>query len=150
MSAFRIPSSWLMFAAYILTCLVTGCDRGPSTIGKHITQQINDTKRQIKPADIQAALSPFFSARAASNSFPNEITTPLPHQIRSLPIFSDSPQSIMVFLNGSNSLALMVGGGFGHWGMIVIRPGSKETYDSNKDTTSIPWDDGVYFFSQYR
>jgi hypothetical protein len=56
----------------------------------------------------------------------------------------------MVFLDSSNSLTLMVGSGFGHWGMVVIRPGSRETYPGNDQTTSFPWDDGVFFFSQYR
>ncbi|MGA2749448.1 MAG: hypothetical protein ABSG59_11785 [Verrucomicrobiota bacterium] len=150
MSAFGILLRRSIFAACILTHLVTGCDRGPSTIAKHITQQINDTKRQFKPADIQAALSPFFSAQAASNNFPKEISALLPDQIRSLPIFSDNPDGIMAFLDSSNSLMMMVGSGFGHWGMVVIRPGSQETYDGNNLTASIPWGDGVYFFSQYR
>jgi len=87
---------------------------------------------------------------AASNSFPEGIIAHLLDQIRSLPVFSDDPDEINVFLDSTNSLTLMIGSGFGHWGMVVIRPGSRETYDGNHITTSIPWDDGVYFFSQYR
>lgn len=128
--------------------MLAGC--GPSTIGKHIAQQIDDTKRQIKPADIQAALAPFFSTKLDSNGFGREITTPLPERIRTLPIFADSPDGIMFFLDSSNMLSLMIGSGFGHWGMVIIRPGSHETYDGNNETASIPWADGVYFFSQYR
>jgi len=112
---------------------------------------MDDTKRQIKPADIQAALAPFFSQKFYANNLPQEIDMPLPHQIRLLPIFSDDPTNISVFYGGSsNVLMLMIGSGFGHWGMAVIRPGSREKYEGNHETASIPWDDGVYFFSQYR
>lgn len=149
MSAFGILSRRLVFATCTLALLVSGCDRGPSKLGKHINQLINDTKRQIKPGEIQAALSPFFSMHAPSNSFPEEITAHLPDRIRSLPIFSDNPDGIYVSLDSPDSLALMIGSGFGHWGIVVIRPGSRETYHGNRITDSIAWDGGVFFFSQY-
>jgi len=74
----------------------------------------------------------------------------LPDKVRSLPIFSDYPEGIDVSFWSSNSIGLLIGSGFGHWGMVVMRPGSRETYEGNSETTSIPWEDGVYFFSQYR
>lgn len=85
MSAFGILSRRLVLAACVLALLVVGCDRGPSTIGKHINQLISATKQRITPADIHAALDPFFSMHAASNSFPENINAHLPDQIRSLP-----------------------------------------------------------------
>jgi len=145
MSAFGITARRLIFAVSVLVLFVNGCDRGHSTLGTHIYQKMDDTKRQITPSEIQAALRPFFTVRADSTG---EITNRLPDQISSLPIFSGDADGIMVFLH-TNDLTLMVGSGFGHWGMVVIRPGSRETYEGNEQTTSIPWDDGVYFFSQY-
>jgi len=42
-----------------------------------------------------------------------------------------------------------IGGGFGHWGLIVARPGHNiEISQWHKDRTEL-WDDGVYFFSEF-
>ena len=137
-----MPKKIRRVCAFALAALLTAC--GPSPMGKHITQQINATKQQSTPAEIQAVLAPFFSTNNASAELGE-----VPPRIRALPIFADAPNDIM-FSRDGNMLTLMIGSGFGHWGMIVIRPGSHRTYDGNSETASIPWANGVYFFSQYR
>jgi len=140
----------MISGACILTlAAVAGCGSG-SSWGTHIRELINETKRQAKAADIQAALIPIFSdpnIRYDSSEM-NAFTNRLPPQIISLPIFSDNSSNILADWFGStNALFVVGGGGFGSWGIVVVRPGSDENPQSKTITL---WEEGVYFLNEYR
>jgi hypothetical protein len=120
---------------FVLLLGLLGC--GPNDLHK----LAQDTKQQHKAADVQAALAPFFvSQRTLTNRLPVEIT--------SLPIFADDPTKIEVSrtLESSNVLMLTIGSGFGHWGLLVARPGHEQEISKWHRDRLKSWDDGVFFF----
>jgi hypothetical protein len=141
---FAIPNRcWMTVASLVVLLFVMfGC--GPSGFQKHLYQLRVDTKKQHKVADVQAALVPFFSdQRMLTNQLPKEIT--------SLPIFADDPTNIEVCTTEStNVLLFYIGGGFGHWGLIVARPGHDREISSWHRDRATPWEDGEYFYSEYK
>jgi hypothetical protein len=109
------------------------------------------TKKQTKPEDVRAALVPFFSYEGEHNYQAHIIwiTNQLPKQIQSLPIFSADPTNIDVECRDDrNVLDLTIGSGFGHWGIVVLRPGYSEDFSAHPEY--IPWGDGVYFYDEYK
>lgn len=138
MNSRSISSRWLAIAASMV--LGVGC--GPSDFQQHLARLSDDTKKQHKASDIQAALVPFFGDE-------RNLTNQLPQEIASLPIFADDPTNISVLRTEStNVLILVIGGGFGHWGLIVARPGHDKEISSWHRARATPWEDGVYFFSE--
>jgi len=101
-----------------------------------------------KAADIKAAVLPMFSEVLTS-------TNPLPKAITALPIFSDEPKGIVTGnpLGNTNTLSFSIGSGFGHWGIVVCRY-EKDQQQLTNDAWFKPrlklWEDGVYFYSDYR
>jgi hypothetical protein len=45
---------------------------------------------------------------------------------------------------GKTNLTVMVGSGFGHWGLFYSRDANFNT--NNSQNTYIPWKDGLYFW----
>jgi hypothetical protein len=111
---------------------------------------MDETRRQAKPEDVRAALAPFFSYEgipAVQDTV--SITNALPEQVRSLPIFSFDPSNIVVWCSKDrNQLQLTIGSGFGHWGIIVHRPGYNP--DMSAGPAGIPWGSGVYFYDEFK
>jgi hypothetical protein len=145
MRAHVIPNHCWMIMALLLMLLFAGFGCEPSDFQKHLYQLRDDTKKQAKASDVQTALVPFFSdGRMLTNRLPKTIT--------SLPIFADDSTNIDVSLTGesTNVLMLFIGGGFGHWGLIVARPGHDQEISSWHRDRMTPWEDGVYFFSEYK
>ena len=143
MSTREIPSHWFVIAASLVVVASIGVGCGPSDFQKHLYQLRDDTKKQHKAADVQAALVPFFSDKGF-------LTNRLPKEITSLPIFADGPTNIAVCgTASSNVLILFIGGGFGHWGLIVARPGHDREISRWHRARVTPWEDGVYFYSEY-
>jgi len=144
MGALRIFTGYLRLLIFLVVLLVAGFGCGPSAWGLHLKKLSDETRREKKAADVQAALAVFFSNE-------HDLTNPLPAEITSLPIFSDDPTNIIVTsCDGStNVLMLSLGAGYGHWGLIVARPGHDKEISGWHRKKSQPWNDGVYFFSEY-
>lgn len=138
------------FAPAMIFCLLVfcfmGCSGGPPD---DVKQMIEQTKKQSKAADIQAAVRPLFSKFKPDEEIP---VNQLPKEITSLPLFSIySNQQILHVnrLNGdTNALEFWSGGGFGHWGIIVCRFNNDQelakVFDSKTFWLS-RWEDGVFF-----
>jgi len=113
---------------------------------------MDETRKQAKPEDVRAALLPFFSYeedRAFHLEHGFVITNALPEQVRALPIFSLNPTQIEVTCSKDrNELELTIGSGFGHWGIIVQRPGYNP--DMRARVACIPWGSGVYFYDDFK
>jgi hypothetical protein len=112
---------------------------------------MDETRKQAKPEDVRAALAPFFSYEGEHfhEAHLIWITNQLPKQIQSLPIFSANPTNIDVERREDGSvLDLTIGSGFGHWGIVVLRPGYSEDFSAHPEY--IPWGDGVYFYDEYK
>jgi hypothetical protein len=145
MSAHEIPNRCCMAVASLLVLVFIGFGCKPSAFQKHLYQLRDDTMRQHKAADVQAVLAPLFlNERMLTNRLPKTITL--------LPIFADDPTNIEVSLTGesTNVLMLFIGGGFGHWGLIVARPDHDQEISAWHRDRVTPWEDGVYFFSEYK
>lgn len=112
---------------------------------------MDETKKLAKPEDVRTALIPFFSYEGDSRAQLNGVilvTNELPKSIQSLPIFCAHPTTIDVMCRKDrNKLELKVGSGFGHWGIVVLRPGYSEDFSSHPEY--IGWGDGVYFYDEY-
>ena len=121
----------------ILVCSL-GCGSGWHG---EFSKMMENTKRQHKASDVQAALAPFFSGQRM-------LTNQLPQEITSLPIFADDPTNIEISqtLDSTNVLMLHIGGGFGHWGLIVARQGHDQEISKWCRERLTPWEDGVYFY----
>lgn len=123
--------------------LVLGCfGCGQSDSQKRLSQLQSETKQKHKASDIQAALAPFFADEST-------LTNRLPDTITSLPVFADDPKGVEVGKSDCvDGLLLSIGSGFGHWGLLVARPGhAKDICDWHRARTTL-WADGVYFFSE--
>jgi hypothetical protein len=101
-----------------------------------------ETRQKHKAAEIQNALVPFFADDST-------LTNRLPDTITSLPVFADDPKGIeVVKADCADGLLLYIGSGFGHWGLLVARPGhAKDICDWHRARTTV-WADGVYFFRE--
>ncbi len=131
----------VMLAAVTLTLLLAVLGCGHSTVDREMEPLMQDTKRQCKPASVQEALAPFFSAEEPWKRG-------LPRQIVQLPIFSDDTNNITIGLASKNVMMLMVGGGPGHWGLLVVRPGHEAEVSAWHRERIRPWGDGVYFYNE--
>jgi len=140
-----IPSHRRLLISSLLVLICVGFGCAPSEFQKHLYQLKDDTKKEHRAADVQAALDPLFSDYRM-------LTNQLPIAVTSLPIFSDNPTNIEVCLTGEspNVLMLFIGGGFGHWGLIVARAGHEQEISQWHQDRMTPWEDGVYFFSEYK
>ena len=131
-----------------LSLTVCGCKPSvPASI--HIW--MDETKKQAKPEDVRAALAPFFSYDGEHSGKLHMIwlTNQLPSQIQSLPIFSFDPAHIDIECQEDrNVLSLTEGSGFGHWGMVVLRPGYSADFLTNAEY--VAWGDGVYFYDEFK
>ena len=75
------------------------------------------------------------------------LTNPLPKEVTSLPIFADDPTDVHLGKSDcANGLLLTIGGGFGHWGLLVVQPGHDKELCSWHRARVTLWEDGVYFF----
>ena len=91
---------------------------------RHISQTMEDTKKQNKAADVQSVTIPFFLAyqRTFTNGTDEferyvDFNKP-PKEITSLPIFGEDPSNVQVWTtSNSNELLFVIGSGFGHWGI---------------------------------
>lgn len=141
MSTHKIPNRGWMAVASLVVLLFIGFGCGPSEFQKHLYQRMDDTRKQHKAADVQAALVPYFSDERM-------LTRPLPVEITSLPIFADDSMDVRVTSITTNNSVLMVfvGSGFGHWGLVVARPGHDGEISRQHRKRLTPWEDGVYFY----
>jgi hypothetical protein len=139
----------LVASVFALSFAVTGCGPG---IDQRIHVWMDETRKQTKPEDVRAALARFFSYEGDPRfQLENKvvITNELPELVRSLPIFALSPTNIDVFCSKDrNSLELTIGSGFGHWGIIVHRPGYSP--DMSAYPACIPWGTGVFFYDEFK
>jgi|SRR5579859_5471354 len=138
----------LVASMFVLSAGVGGCGRGVWT---HIHTWMDETRKQSKPEDVRAALAPLFSYEGKHDHEAHVIwiTNEVPKQIQSLPIFCAAPTNIEVECSEDrNELDLTIGSGFGHWGIVVLRPGYNE--DLSGRSGYIPWGDGVYFYDEYK
>ena len=141
MSTHKIPNRCWMAVVSLVVLMFIGIGCGPSEFQKHLYQRMDDTKKKHKAVDIQAALVPYFSDERM-------LTKPLPIEITSLPIFADDPVDVRITSMTTNNSVLMVfvGGGFGHWGIVVARPGHDSEISRKLRKRLTPWEDGVYFY----
>jgi hypothetical protein len=140
MSAGQIPNRCWMAAVSLVVLLLIGFGCGPSPFQKQLSQWQDSTKKQHKAADVQAALAPFFADERM-------LTNPLPKEVTSLPIFDDPIDiRIAAVTTNNNVLTIFTGGGFGHWGIIVARPGHDSEIPRELRHRLTPWEDGVYFY----
>jgi hypothetical protein len=142
------PSLLGVVVFFTLSLTISGCK--PS-VPARIHTWMDETKKQAKPEDVRAALAPFFSYDGEHFSAAHIIwlTNQLPIQVQSLPIFSFDPTHIDVECQEDrNVLSLTEGSGFGHWGMVVLRPGYSKDFTTNVEY--IPWGDGVYFYDEFK
>jgi hypothetical protein len=112
---------------------------------------MDETRKQAKPDDVRTALIPYFSYEGRHDNQLHLIliTNQLPVLVTSLSIFSADPTNIDVECRDDrNELDLTIGSGFGHWGIVVLRPGYNEDFSGRSDC--IPWGDGVYFYDEYK
>ena len=133
---------------FALSVTVCGCK--PSMPAR-IHTWMDETKKQAKPEDVRAALAPFFAYEGKDFSAAHIVwlTNQLPSQVQSLPIFSFDPAHIDVECQEDrNVLSLTEGGGFGHWGIVVLRPGYSADFLTN--AAYISWGDGVYFYDEFK
>jgi hypothetical protein len=123
---------------FTLSLTISGCEpRMPA----RIHTWMDETKKQAKPEDVQAALVPYFSNERMLTERP-------PIEITSLPIFADDPADVSITSMTTNNSVLMifVGSGFGHWGIVVARPGHDSEIPRERRKRLTPWGDGVYFY----
>ena len=140
----------LLFVAIFLGLFlsITGCQRG---VWSDIHRWMDETRKQATPQDVSTALVPFFLYEGQHDIQLHLIwiTNRLPELVTSLPIFSADPTNIDVECRDDrNELDLTIGSGFGHWGLVVLRPGYNEDFSGRPDC--ILWGDGVYFYDQYK
>lgn len=142
---FTSMSTIVSLAGACIVVLIFGFGCGPSNWGLHLRKLSEETKRTTNASAIQTQLTSFFANEQS-------LTNPLPKEITSLPIFSDDPTNIEVNYcgAGTNVLMLHIGGGFGHWGLLIAKPGHDSEISQWHRERIKPWDDGVYFFSEYR
>ncbi|MCW5555175.1 MAG: hypothetical protein KIS67_23805 [Verrucomicrobiae bacterium] len=147
----RLPSIACLVALVISSF---GCG---SEWRKKFDKMVQDTKQQHKAADVQAALAPLFSyERIVTNHLPDgssiavigDITNELPKEVTSLPIFADDPEGITVghLTTNKSVLILLIGSGFGHWGIVVARPGHESEISPWHRKRLTAWEKGVYFY----
>jgi hypothetical protein len=120
---------------FVLFFLAVGCERP-----KWQKQLMEDTKRQCKSSDVQTALASFLGDERT-------LTNALPKLISSLPIFAEDFTHIkLAHADSTNDLMLEIGGGFGHWGLIVVKPGHEKEISEWHRKRMVFWGDGVFFF----
>ena len=139
MNALVTSVRWSTLTLLLMLACV-GC--GPSAFQKHLSQLQSETKQKHKATDIQAALAPFFADE-------HMLTNRLPEAVTSLPVFADDHTGVeVVRADCPNVLLLYIGGGFGHWGLLVARPGhDKDICDWHRARATL-WANGVYFLSE--
>jgi len=137
-----LPTSarWSTLPLLVVMLECVGC--GPSEFQKDFQQWQVDTKTEHKAADVQIALSPFFAENGT-------LTNRLPDRITSLPIFAEDPTGVEVARSDcADGLLLLIGSGFGHWGLLVVRPEDEDDICGWHRARATPWADGVYFFRE--
>ncbi len=143
-AAKRLPT--LSFLLVLHTVFVCSCTPRPAA---HVRALIEATKQQAKPDELRQLLLPFFyydGPRYADDTV--SVTNALPRQILALPLFAEEPVFVQVDrVDRGNVLVLTTGSGFGHWGIVVLRPGYEESFD---DSIYTAWGRGVYFYNEYK
>jgi hypothetical protein len=134
----------LVFCFASMALILLGCDSPHQ-------KSFKATKEYAHAEDIRKVVLPLFSKyhyeALSQEAIPEK---EIPEKIRSLPVFTTLPKDERFFLTawgGTNNdaLIIVVGGGFGHWGMVVCKDENDREFD--KDSDYEYWEKGIYFYS---
>lgn len=109
---------------------------------------INETASHYKPSDVRKLVTPLFSKYSYPGLAGSIVSdSDISRGIRSLPIFSESPDFIETtwVTTNSDGLAFLNGSGFGHWGIVVCQNDKSREFDGWPGYRY--WGDGIYFYN---
>jgi hypothetical protein len=150
LSGFSLQGTFLMLCLAIIV-FVVGC--GHSEEGLRFHEMCKDIPKKYNSDDIRKAVLPLFVEYKKHPSLAGGsgiLDSDVPKEIRSLPLFSDAPWIDTSWIGETNEgLMFVTGSGFGHWGVIVYQ--NKNQRDGNGPSyETVPWTNGIYFYSEFR
>jgi hypothetical protein len=139
----------IKIGAVAVLLIITGCD--PDGSRAQFKSDVERTKAQYSASDVIKATKPIFqkfptSVGDQTEDFPND---EIPSLVATLPVFRGVARSdIRAIAEGTNEVRFMVGGGFGHWGLIVFSHSAPRTPPETAGSEIVVWTNGVYFFKE--
>ena len=130
---------------------IIGC--GPSETQRKILEWNKEITKKNNSADIRKVVLPLFAKYKYPYDSGGQVVPidEIPNVIKSLPFYSGDTNWIETWWAGTDDRGLMfvTGSGDGHWGIIVCRNESDPGIGVGSRYGTIPWTNGIYFYSEF-